>query len=120
MNGRLTFLLFLCRVLVLVGAVLHGVAMVMHFDFSGRLVGVGMLVKVPVGMGVGMLVGVNTRFMLMLMVMRMGMFVGMQVLMFRRIFHDRVPLEVNFPKFPFIKTIEFPSRQPGRQEGNSG
>ncbi len=68
--------------LVLMGTVLRGVAMLMHFDFSGLLVGVAMLVKVPVGMGVAMLVGVNSLFMLMLMVVRMGMFMGMQVLVF--------------------------------------
>jgi hypothetical protein len=80
------FLFFRRRVPVLMGTVIFGVLMVLHLDFSGMLTGV--LMKVPVGMDMSMLVGVNNLFMLMLMVMRMGMFVGMQVLVFRRIFHD--------------------------------
>ena len=91
------FPFLLRRVLVLMGTVLLGVAMGMHLDINGMLVGVGMFVKVPVGMGVGMFVGVNTRFMLMLMVMRMGVIVGMQVFVFMRIFHDQVSLDIYFP-----------------------
>ena len=118
------FLLFLRRVLVFMGAVLLGMVVVMHLDFTGMLMGVGMIVQVPVGMGVGMLVGVNTRFMLMLMVMRMGMFVGMQVLVFRRIFHDQVSLDEDFPfkirKITLLSRIDNspPASQAGRRENS--
>lgn len=94
----LTFFLFRGRVLVHMGTVLRGVAMLMRLHFSGVwLAGVAMLVKVPVGMCVTMLVGVDTRFMLMLMIMGMGMFMGMQVLVLRRIVHDSPSLDVDFP-----------------------
>ena len=118
------FPFFLRRVLVFMGTVLLGVAMGMHLDINGMLVGVGMFVKVPVGMGVGMFVGVNTRFMLMLMVMRMGMFVGMQVLVFMRIFHDQVSLDEDFPfkirKITLLSRIDNspPASQAGRRENS--
>uniref|UniRef100_A0A7V6A3X6 Uncharacterized protein n=1 Tax=Desulfobacca acetoxidans TaxID=60893 RepID=A0A7V6A3X6_9BACT len=89
--------LILRRVLVLVAAVVPGVVMVMHLDSEGKPVGGGMIVKVPVDMGMGMLMGVDPLFMLMLMVMGVDMFVGMQVLVYMCVFHDRGSLEVFLP-----------------------
>jgi hypothetical protein len=86
--------MFLCimrRVLMLVGAVLPGVAVIMDVGINGMLMGVRMLVQVLVGVGVSVLMGMNALFMLMLMVMLMGVFVGMQVLVFMGAFHHRPP-----------------------------
>jgi hypothetical protein len=90
------FLLIMRRVLMLVGAVLPGVAVIMNVDINSMLMGVGMLVHVLVDVGMSVLVGVNHLFMLMLMVVGMGMFVGMQVLVFMRAFHYHPSFQIKF------------------------
>jgi hypothetical protein len=55
--------------------------------------------------------------------LRMGVFVGMQVLVFMRTYHDRPSLDLDFfnsgTDNSFFKATEVPSRQPGRQEGRT-
>jgi hypothetical protein len=88
--GMFMFLLIMRRVLMLVGAVLPGVAVIMDVGISGMFVGMGMLVNVLVDVGMSVLVGVNHLFMLMLMV------VGMQVLVFMRAFHYHPSFQIKF------------------------
>lgn len=81
------FLFFMGRVHMLMGTMFPGVFVIMHMDIRGMLVGVRMLVDVLMRVGVRVLMGVHHISMLVLMVVIVGVFVGMQVLVFVLAFH---------------------------------
>ena len=86
--GVVVFLFLMGRVHMLMGTVfLPAVVVPMHMLIPGMLMPVGMLVEVLMGVGVRMLVAVHLVAVVMLMVVLVGVFVGMQVLVFVFAFH---------------------------------
>jgi hypothetical protein len=87
--GMIVFLFLMGRMHMLMGAMFPGVFMIMHMDIPGMFVGVRMLVEVLMRVGVGVLVRVHHVFVPVLMIVIVGVFVGMQVLVFVLAFHSR-------------------------------
>jgi len=82
------FLFFMGRVHMLMGTMFTGVLVIMHMGIPGMLVGVRMLMDVLMRVGVRVLMGMHRISVPVLMVVVMGVFVGMQVLVFVLAFHD--------------------------------
>jgi hypothetical protein len=83
------FLFFMGRMHMLMGTMFPGVFVIMDMDIPGMFVKVGMLVDVLMRVGVHVLVRVRHISMPVLMVVFVGMFMGMQVLVFVLTFHNR-------------------------------
>jgi hypothetical protein len=85
----IVFLFFMSRMHMLMGTMFPGVFVIMHMDVPGMFVGVRMLVDVLMRVDVRVLMRVHRISMPVLMVVLVGVFVGMQMLVFVLAFHGR-------------------------------
>lgn len=83
------FFLVMGRMLMLMGTVLSGMAVIVYMDIRAVLMVVRVLMEMLMGMSVSMTVGMNFIAMPVFMVVLVGVSVGMQVLVFVLAFHGR-------------------------------
>ena len=115
----IVFLFFMSRMHMLMGTMFPGVFVIMHMDVPGMFVGVRMLVDVLMRVDVRVLMRVHRISMPVLMVVLVGVFVGMQMLVFVLAFHSR-PSRCSFfgVSKRFIATMVWELNDLGRQAGS--